>query len=246
MVVSNGPYKVDDGFVERRVVVTNKTPIGAYRGDGQPEVNFVYERLMDQLARRLDIDPVEPRARNMVKPHEFPWVNPTGAVYDSGDYEACLRMAAVVIGYDEHRRSGRGPGPDGRYRGVGFSSYVERTGYASSKFLAGRGSQFGAHESVTLRANRSGGIDIYTGVSSIGQGSETVFAQMCAEFFGLDYAAVTVHAGDTAASPLNTGAFASRHRHRRGRCPHRRVPVVEGQDAAHRRLRHGDRRPVAT
>ena len=209
-VVFNGPYKVDDGFVERRVVVTNKTPIGAYRGYGQPEVNFVYERLMDQLARRLDIDRVELRARNMVKPHEFPWVNPTGAIYDSGDYEACLRMAAEAIGYDEHLRSGRRPGTDGRYRGIGFSSYVERTGYASSKFLAGRGSQFGAHESVTLRANRSGGIDVYTGVSSIGQGSETVFAQMCAEFFGLDYAAVTVHAGDTAASPLNTGAFASR------------------------------------
>ncbi len=93
---------------------------------------------------------------------------------------------------------------------MGFSSYVERTGYASSKFLARRGSKFGAHESVTLRANRSGGIDLYTGVSTIGQGSETVFAQMVAEFFGLGYEAVTVHAGDTGSSPLNTGAFASR------------------------------------
>ncbi|HWG60977.1 MAG TPA: xanthine dehydrogenase family protein molybdopterin-binding subunit [Streptosporangiaceae bacterium] len=210
-VVFNGPYKVDDGFVERRVVVTNKTPIGAYRGYGQPEVNFAYERLMDKLARRLGMDAVELRAMNMVRPDQFPWVNPVGAAYDSGDYEGCLRMAAEAIGWAGHRRAGHGPrGADGRYVGVGFSSFVERTGYASGKFLAARGSDFGAHESVTIRANRSGTLDVYTGVSSIGQGSETVFAQMCAEFFGCDYDAVTVHTGDTASSPLNTGSFASR------------------------------------
>jgi carbon-monoxide dehydrogenase large subunit len=208
-VVFNGPYKVDCGVVERRVVLTTKTPIGAYRGYGQPEVNFAYERLIDQLARRLDLDPVELRALNMVQPEDFPWINPVGAVYDSGDYERCLRMAASAAGWAEHRAAGHGPFA-GRYRGVGFSSYVERTGYASAKFLASRNSQFGAHESVTVRANRSGGIDVYTGVSSIGQGSETVFAQMCSEFTGLNYDAVTVHAGDTGSAPLNTGAFASR------------------------------------
>jgi aerobic carbon-monoxide dehydrogenase large subunit len=209
-VVFNGPYKVDDGSVERRIVVTNKTPIGAYRGYGQPEVNFAYERVIEQLARRLGMDAVELRAMNMVKPEEFPWVNPTGAVYDSGDYERCLRMAAEAVGWAGHRLEGHAPREDRRYRGIGFSSYVERTGYASSKFLAGRGSQFGAHESVTVRANRSGGLDLYSGVSSIGQGNETVFAQMAAEFFGCDYEAVRVHVGDTGASPLNTGAFASR------------------------------------
>jgi carbon-monoxide dehydrogenase large subunit len=210
-VVFNGPYKVDDGFVERRVVLTNKTPIGAYRGYGQPEVNFAYERMIDQLARHLAMDPVELRAMNMVKPDELPWVNPTGAVYDSGDYERCLRMAAEAVDWAGHCRAGRGPRlSDGRYQGIGFSSYVERTGYAGGKFLAGRGTDFGAHESVTVRANRSGSLDVYTGVSSSGQGSETVFAQMCAEFFGCDYDAVTVHAGDTQSSPLNSGAFASR------------------------------------
>lgn len=209
-VVFNGPYYVEDGFVDRRVVVTNKTPIGAYRGYGQPEVNFAYERMMDKLAGRLGIDRVELRAMNMVRPEQLPWVNPTGAVYDSGDYERCLRMAADAVDYGSHLEAGHRAGPDGRYRGIGFSSYVERTGYASSKFLAGRGSLFGAHESVTLRANRSGGIDLYTGVSTIGQGSETIFAQLCSEFFGLPYEAVSVHAGDTGSSPLNTGSFASR------------------------------------
>ncbi|GAB2983613.1 xanthine dehydrogenase family protein molybdopterin-binding subunit [Amycolatopsis acidiphila] len=209
-VVFNGPYKVEDGYTERRVTLTNKTPVGAYRGYGQPEVNFAYERLMDRLARRLRMDPVELRARNMLKPADLPWVNPAGAVYDSGDYERCLRMAAERIGWAEHRAAPRRPRADGRLVGIGFSSFVERTGYASSRFLAKRGSQFGAHESITLRANRSGGIDAYTGVSTIGQSSETAFAQLVAEVFGTDYDAVTVHVGDTAASPLNTGSFASR------------------------------------
>jgi carbon-monoxide dehydrogenase large subunit len=192
-------------------VVTNKTPIGAYRGYGQPEVNFAYERLMDRLARRLGADPVELRAMNMVQPGEFPWVNPVGAIYDSGDYERCLRMAAEAVGWAQHRDAGHEPQQsDGRYRGIGFSCYVERTGYASGKFLAARGSRFGAHESVTIRANRSGSLEVYTGVSSIGQGSETVFAQMCAEFFGCDYDRIRVHTGDTGSSPLNTGSFASR------------------------------------
>jgi carbon-monoxide dehydrogenase large subunit len=209
-VVLNGPYRVEDGYAERRVTLTNKTPIGAYRGYGQPEVNFAYERLMDTLARRLHLDPVELRAKNMVKQADMPWKNPTGAVYDSGDYERCLRMAAEAIGWSAHRDAGRQPRADGRLVGIGFSSFVERTGYASARFLARRGSQFGAHESVTLRANRSGGIDVYTGVSTMGQSAETAFAQVVSDVFGIGYDAVKVHAGDTLASPLNTGAFASR------------------------------------
>jgi carbon-monoxide dehydrogenase large subunit len=209
-VVLNGPYRVADGYAERRVTLTNKTPVGAYRGYGQPEVNFAYERLVDQLARRLGVDPVELRAKNMVAPQDMPWRNPTGAVYDSGDYERCLRMAADAIGWAEHRAAPHEPRPDGRLVGIGFSSFVERTGYASSRFLARRGSQFGAHESVTLRANRSGGVDVHTGVSTMGQSSETAFAQIVSEVFGIDYDQVAVHAGDTGASPLNTGAFASR------------------------------------
>jgi carbon-monoxide dehydrogenase large subunit len=209
-VVFTGPYKIADGYVERRVVVTSKTPIGAYRGYGQPEVNFARERLIDRLARRLGRDPLDLRLQNMLTPEDLPWQNPGAAVYDSGDYGRCLRMAAEAVGYDELRAAGAGPRPDGRYVGVGVSSFVERTGYASSKFLARRGSRFGAHESVTLRANRSGGIDLYTGVSTFGQGNETAFAQVCSDVLGIGYDAVAVHAGDTASSPVNTGAFASR------------------------------------
>lgn len=210
-VVFTGPYRVADASVERRVGLTNKTPIGAYRGYGQPEVNFALEVLVDRLARRLGQDPVDFRARNLLRPEDLPWTTPSGAVYDSGDYGACLRMAAQAVDYSTHRDAPRKPrSADGRIVGIGFASFVERTGYASARFLANRGSKFGAHESVTLRANRSGGIDLYTGVSTFGQGSETAFAQICADVLGVSYDAVRVHAGDTAASPLNTGAFASR------------------------------------
>ena len=208
-IVFSGPYRVTDGHVGRRVVVTNKTPAGAYRGFGQPEVNFAYERLIDRLARRLNMDPVELRARNMLKADELPWINPVGAIYDSGDYERSLRIAASAIGYDSHRSSGR-QRPDGRLGGIGFSAYVERTGTHSSLIDEEGGALFGAHESVTIRADYSGAVDVYSGVSSFGQGSETVFAQICSEFIGVDLDRVTVHVGDTASSPLNTGGFASR------------------------------------
>lgn len=205
-----GPYRVTDARTERRVTLTNKTPIGAYRGYGQPESNFVREVLLDRLARQIGADPLELRLRNMLRPDELPWTNTAGSVYDSGDYPRCLSMVAERIGYADIRGAGRVPRADGRIVGVGLASFVERTGYPSSRFLAARASKFGAHESVTIRANRSGGIDLYTGVSTFGQGSETAFAQVCAELMGMDYEAITVHAGDTAASPINTGAFASR------------------------------------
>lgn len=209
-IMFTGPYHVEDACTERRVTLTSKTPIGAYRGYGQPESNFVREVLIDRLARRLGRDPVELRLQNMLTPEQLPWRSPGGGLYDSGDYALSLRMVADAVDYDGLRAAGRGPRADGRLVGVGLSSFMERTGYASAKFLANRGSQFGAHESVTLRANRSGGIDVYTGVSTFGQGTETVFAQICTDLLGIAYTRVHVHAGDTGATPLNTGGFASR------------------------------------
>jgi|SRR5579862_581384 len=209
-VMFTGPYRINDARTERNVILTNKAPVGAYRGYGQPESCFVREVLVDRLARRLGADRIELRAQNMVRPEDMPWKSTSGATYDSGDYEACLRIAAEAIGYEEHIRRGRGPRSDGRYVGVGLASFVERTGYESSKFLANRRSRFGAHEGVVVRANRTGGVDVYNGVSTFGVGSETSFAQVVADVMSIDFDLVRVHLGDTAASPLNTGGFASR------------------------------------
>lgn len=209
-IVFPGPYRVDEGHVERKVVLTNKAPIGAYRGYGQPEVNFAREQLVDRLARNLEIDPLDFRLQNMIPPEEMPFTNVIGAVYDSGDYAECLQLAADAIDYRGLRNDGAGLQPDGRYRGLGISSFVERTGYAGGRFLQKRGSRYGAHESVIIRANRSGSVEIYTGLSTFGQSMETTLAQVCADVYGIALDRVRVIAGDTSAAPINTGAFASR------------------------------------
>src|SRR4051794_15654393 len=115
--VFTGPYDVTSGFVERRVAITNKTPIGAYRGYGQPEVNFARERMVDRLARRLGRDPLELRLQNMLGPDQLPFTNPAGVVYDSGDYPRCLRMVADAVDYPALRAAGR-ERPDGRLAGI--------------------------------------------------------------------------------------------------------------------------------
>jgi carbon-monoxide dehydrogenase large subunit len=205
-----GPYRVAEGHVERRVALTNKTPCGAYRGFGQPESNFVREVLMDRLARRLRVDPVELRRRNLLTPDELPFLNIGGATYDSGDYRRCLDLAVARIGYDGVRaRQADRRGGD-RHLGVGVSCFVEMTGYPGSAWLGGRKAKFGAFESVTVRLDRAGGAALYTGVSAFGQSTETSFAQVCAAVLGIDPRDVRVHAGDTHGTPYNVGGFASR------------------------------------
>jgi aerobic carbon-monoxide dehydrogenase large subunit len=205
-----GPYYVEDAYTERRVAVTNKTPVGAYRGYGQPESNFVRELLVDRLASILGEDPLEIRRQNLVPREAMPWKSPGGALYDSGDYSRCLDLAAERIDYSGVRAQQAALRSEGRYLGAGLSCYVEMTGYPGSDFLGKHGAQYGAHESVTIRANRSGGVDLYTGVSPMGQSTETAYAQVCASVIGIGPNAVRVHAGDTLGTPYNTGSFASR------------------------------------
>lgn len=201
-----GPYRLRDVFIERKIVATNKPPVGAYRGYGQPESNFVREVLVDRAARTVGIDPVEFRMRNLLLPHELPFHSASGAVYDSGDYPAALRQAVAAI----QGHAARHEPAASRLAGVGVSVFLEMTGYPGSKALGESNAAFGAYESVTLRANRAGGIDLYTGVSSFGQASETSFAQVCASVLGIHPEVVTIHAGDTAGTPYNVGGFASR------------------------------------
>jgi carbon-monoxide dehydrogenase large subunit len=206
----SGPYKVDDTYTERRVVVTDKVPVGAYRGYGQPESCFVRELLVDRLARATGLDPLDVRRRNMLRPQDLPWRSAGGALYDSGDYPACLELAAERIGYEDVRATQPGLRAESRYRGVGVASFVEMTGYPGSSFLGKHGAGYGGHESVTIRANRSGGVDLYTGVAQMGQSTETAYAQVVATVIGIAPSMVRVHAGDTLGTPYNTGSFASR------------------------------------
>src|SRR5262245_24598586 len=140
-----GPYRLRDGEIVRRVAITNKVPVGPYRGYGQPESNFVREVLLDRLARRLGLDPAELRRRNLLRPDELPWSNLAGCVYDSGDYGRCLEVALMRIGHDEIRRRQEEWRRSGRFVGIGLACYVEFTGYPSSAFLGRGGAGFGAY-----------------------------------------------------------------------------------------------------
>lgn len=205
-----GPYRLHDAEIRRRVALTNKVPMGAYRGYGQAESNYVREVLIDRLARKLGQDPAAFRRRNLLTPEELPFKNVSGATYDSGDYARALDLALFRVGYEEIRTRQTEWWRRGRHVGAGVSCYVEFTGYPSSAFLGRAGAGFGAYESVTIRMDRAGRAAIYTGVSTFGQGTETTFAQVTASLLGLDPDEITIHRGDSRGTPYSVGGFASR------------------------------------
>jgi carbon-monoxide dehydrogenase large subunit len=200
-LVISGPYRIPHLFVRQRSVVTNATPTAPYRGAGRPEAAFALERLVDKLARRLDLDPAELRLRNFISPEEFPYRSPTGAVYDSGDNEAALRLALELAGYDglraEQRR--RIESREGPLLGIGIASYVERSG-----------GQSGMAEFGSVEVSAAGTIIARSGATPQGQGHETTFAQVVATALDVDLERVRVVQGDTDEVAHGTGTFGSR------------------------------------
>lgn len=192
----SGQYRIPTIYCETRCVVTNTAPVHSYRGAGRPEAIYVTERLVDAAARELGFDPATVRRQNLVGPEAFPYETPVGSEYDSGEYEAALETALDAISYVERRSQDPGPDADGRYRGVGIGSYVESTGMG--------------FESALVRVHPDGGIAVYVGTHSHGQGHETTFAQIVADELDLSLADIEVHEGDTERIPAGTGTFGSR------------------------------------
>ena len=199
--VLSGPYEIPHLYARVRSVVTNATPTAPYRGAGRPEAAFALERLVDALARRLEMDPIELRIANFIAPSDFPYQSPTGALYDSGDYRGALHRARELAGYEALRaeqRRRRSSGED-RLLGIGVASWVERSG-----------GQSGTHEFGAVEVNEDGTIVARSGSTSQGQGHETVFAQVVASAFGVDLERVRVVQGDTGEVPDGFGTFGSR------------------------------------
>ncbi|MFI7105698.1 xanthine dehydrogenase family protein molybdopterin-binding subunit [Nonomuraea sp. NPDC050227] len=199
-----GPYRFERVGVRVRGVVTNTTPTGSYRGFGQPECTWTRERLIDEAARRLGLDPVELRLRNMLTPDELPCTSRVYQQYDSGDYPRALRtlrdLVTPVTGVD-----------DGRLRGVGYSCHVETTGLGPSMEMKASGIQAGGYETAVLRMEPDASVVVSSGVVSIGQGIETALAQVAADRMGVPIERVRVVLGDTAATPYSSiGSIASR------------------------------------
>ncbi|NUO99361.1 MAG: xanthine dehydrogenase family protein [Nonomuraea sp.] len=199
-----GPYRFERVGVRVRGVVTNTTPTGSYRGFGQPECTWTRERLIDEAARRLGLDPVELRLRNMLEPGELPYMSRVYQPYDSGDYPRALRtlrdLVTPVTGVD-----------DGRRRGVGYSCHVETTGMGPSMELKATGIQAGGYETAVLRMEQDASVVVSSGVVALGQGIETALAQLAADRVGVPIERVRVVLGDTAATPYSSiGSIASR------------------------------------
>jgi carbon-monoxide dehydrogenase large subunit len=207
-----GPYDVRDYRMEIIGAVTNKVPIGAYRGFGAPQSTFVMERLMDELAARTSLDRAEVRRRNFVRPDAFPYRAASGHLYDSGDYAAALERALERVGYEDFPAQRKAAAAEGRLLGLGIASVVMAAGLAPSKILGLAGQAYGGWEPMLVRMDPSGKATVSSGCASQGQGHATMLAQVCAERLGLDPERdVRVVLGDTATTPYSpASAIASR------------------------------------
>jgi carbon-monoxide dehydrogenase large subunit len=197
-----GPYNVPAYRVAGHVRLTNKTPAATYRAPGRYEGTFVRERLLDAIAARVGIDPVEARRRNMIAAADIPFARPLDAlevdvVLDSGDYAGLLDKALADFGWDELQESLAARRAAGETVGAGLGFFVEKSG-------------LGPTDKVRVEADAAGHITVFCGASNLGQGVVTVLAQICAGTLGVDYTDIDVIHGRTDVIDEGYGSHASR------------------------------------
>jgi carbon-monoxide dehydrogenase large subunit len=198
--MSSGNYAIEKIHGTYRSVVTNTTPIAAYRGAGRPEATALIERAIDMVAAELGMDPADIRRKNLVPKDHFPFRTATGVVYDSGNYQGALEKLLDEGKYEslraeQERRRARGAK---RLLGIGLSCYVEITnGFNSSEY-------------ARVSIEEDGTAKVYTGTAPHGQGHETAWAMIASEVLGIDFSSVRVVANDTDQIPRGVGTFGSR------------------------------------
>ena len=203
-----GPYKVPEYSVRARAVMSNKCPIAPYRGVSRPVQTLALERLMDVAATELGVDRWEIRRRNLVD--SYPHRSPTGLVLDNSSHLEALAKAVEVIDPKGFAQRQKDALAEGRYIGLGFSSFAERTGYGTPAF-ASRGMKITlGYEQVDLTIDPSGNLILRIGTSPHGQGLRTSLAQVVADELGVDPSTVRVVHSDTDATPYGWGSFGSR------------------------------------
>src|SRR5439155_9372007 len=216
-----GAYRVRNVAARNRVVLTNRCPTGLNRGFGGPQLYFALERTMDIAARRLGLDSLELRRRNLIAADEFPYRTPTGGLYDSGDYEACLDVALELARYAERRAEQRAAREAGRLYGVGGACVVEPSisnmGYVTLAQTPEERSaglpKSGNAEGATVAVSALGGITVRVATAPQGQGHRTVCAQIVADALGVrpeDVEVVTEIDTSTSAWTVASGNYSSR------------------------------------
>jgi len=188
-------------------VFTNRTSTDPYRGAGRPEATHLVERAVDLVAREIGMDPADVRRRNFI--HDFPHTNNFGLVYDSGDYDKTLDRALQTVDYAGLRRRQQELRAQGRYMGIGLSTYVEICGVGPSAATA-PAAGVALVESSVVRVHPTGAVTVIVGTHAHGQGHDTTFAQIAADALGVPYAQIELRHGDTAESPFGYGTYGSR------------------------------------
>jgi len=197
-----GPYRIPHFACEVQAVITNKTPVGTYRGPGRFEANFFRERLLDLMASDLGLDPADVRLRNLITPAELPWTIGTlvpyeaSGAYDGGDYAAALRRALEASDYARLAKD-NGRLVDGKRRGIGIGCFVESSGA-------------GPAETARIVVRGPGRVELYSGCASSGQGHETVLAQILADELAIPFDWITVLHGSTSFVAEGWGTYHSR------------------------------------
>jgi len=217
----SGAYRVRNVAARNRVVLTNRCPTGLNRGFGGPQLYLALERTMDLAAGRLGLDPAELRRRNLIGAGEFPYRTPSGALYDSGDYETCLDDALTLVRYDERREEQRAARAEGRLVGVGLACVVEPSisnmGYITLAQTATERAQAlpksGNVEGATVVVSPAGGVTVRVATTPQGQGHETACAQIVADALGIepvDVQVLTEMDTSTSAWTVASGNYSSR------------------------------------
>ena len=208
--IVTGSYDVPAAHVEADGAYTNKAPGGvAFRCSFRvTEASYLIERLVESAAIELNQDPAELRAKNFIRPEQFPYKSATGFEYDSGQYEKALRLALEKAGYEELRKEQAEKRKKGELMGIGIASFTEVVGAGPGKHYDIAGLRM--FDSAELRVHPTGKAILKLGVRSQGQGHETTFAQIVAEELGIPAADVEVQEGDTDNTPYGLGTYASR------------------------------------
>jgi aerobic carbon-monoxide dehydrogenase large subunit len=222
ILMAPGVYDIPAVQADYKVVVTNGTPIAAYRGAGRPEAAATVERVVDWFAAEAGVDPAVVRRVNFIKKEQFPFVTKTGAPYDTGDYEAALDKVLEAAGYDELRaeQKRRIAAGDHKLLGIGLASYVEITA-----------ADGGSGETAKVEVHDDGTATVYTGSSAHGQGHHTAFAMIVTEELGIPMDKVEVIHGDTDLIPDGVGTYASRSLQLGGSAVHKATIEIKDEAA---------------
>ncbi|HYL32321.1 MAG TPA: xanthine dehydrogenase family protein molybdopterin-binding subunit [Stellaceae bacterium] len=186
-----GAYRVDAVYGHHRLVMTNAAPTSAYRGAARPEAALIVERLVDEAATQLGIDPFELRRRNVLTREQLPYKTPTGSTFDSGDFRALIDRAEQASDWRGFAARRTAAARTGKLRGIGCAVFVEPSGGGAAP-----------KDQIAIRFDRDGHANLYNVAGPSGQGHETVFAELVAGWLGLGSACVVVRANDPDAPPL--------------------------------------------